>query len=121
MKKNSEDYLEIKDSNPDFDFEPAMVIGRDAADRFYSFTIDKGSNDGISKNDPVITNEGLVGIILDVGITHSKVLTILDSTVEVGAMDSITREIGITSGDLILSQQGCFGCPTFPGNLPPPR
>ncbi|MEG1849396.1 MAG: rod shape-determining protein MreC, partial [Oscillospiraceae bacterium] len=40
------DYLEIKKKNPDFDFEPGLVIGRDAADRFYSFTIDKGERDG---------------------------------------------------------------------------
>ena len=49
------EYLQIRDKNPDFDFEPAMVVGRDTASRFYSFTIDKGSNDGISVNDPVIT------------------------------------------------------------------
>ena len=100
------EYLDIKDKNPDFDFEPAMIIGRDTADRFYSFTIDKGSSHGISENDPVITNEGVVGIIMEVGITHSKVLTVLDSAVEVGVIDSITRETGITSGNLLLSQQG---------------
>lgn len=99
-------YLDIKDENPDFDFEPAMVIGRDAADRFYSFTIDKGSHDGVAKNDPVITEAGLVGIVSEVGISHSKVLTILDATVNVGVMDSRTREIGVANGDLTLSEQG---------------
>lgn len=100
------DYLEIKDRHPDFDFEPAVVIGRSAADRLYSFTIDKGSNDGISVNDPVITAEGLAGIVSEVGPSHSKVLTILDVTVEIGAMDIITREIGVTSGDILLAQDG---------------
>ena len=99
-------YLEIKEKNPDFDFEPAMVIGRDAADRFYSFTIDKGSSDGVSVDDPVITQEGLVGIVQEVGITHAKVLTILDVTVEVGAINSATREIGVTAGELLLAEQG---------------
>lgn len=99
-------YLEIKEKNPDFDFEPAMVIGRDAADRFYSFTIDKGSSDGIAKNDPVITQEGLVGIVQEVGITHAKVLTILDVMVEVGAINTNTREIGVTSSDIPLAEQG---------------
>jgi rod shape-determining protein MreC len=102
------EYLEIKDKHPDFDFEPAMVIGRDAADRFYSFTIDKGRSDGISVNDPVITAEGLAGIVSEVGVSHAKVLTILDVTVEVGAMDVITREIGVTSGDIALAQQGAL-------------
>lgn len=99
-------YLEIKEKNKDFDFEPAMVIGRDAADRFYSFTIDKGSSDGIAKNDPVITQEGLVGIVQEVGITHAKVLTMLDVMVEAGAINTDTREIGVTTGDLALAEQG---------------
>ena len=28
------EYLQIRDKNPDFDFEPAMVVGRDTASRF---------------------------------------------------------------------------------------
>lgn len=100
------EYLQIRDENPDFDFEPAMVVGRDTASRFYSFTIDRGSNDGVSVNDPVITEEGLVGIVSEVGFTYSKVLTILDVAVQVGAMDSATREIGVTSGELPLAEEG---------------
>lgn len=99
-------YLEIKEKNPDFDFEPAMVIGRDSADRFYSFTIDKGSSDGVAENDPVITQEGLIGVVQEVGITYAKVLTILDVMVEVGAINTATREIGVTTGELALAEQG---------------
>ena len=83
-----------------------MVFGRIAADRFYSFTIDKGSSDGVAENDPVITQEGLVGIVQEVGITHAKVLTILDVMVEVGAINTATREIGATSGEMALAEQG---------------
>ncbi|PWM22189.1 MAG: rod shape-determining protein MreC [Oscillospiraceae bacterium] len=100
------EYLQIREQNPDFDFEPAMVVGRDTASRFYSFTIDRGSNSGISVNDPVITEEGLVGIVSEVGLTYSKVLTILDVSVQVGVMDSATREIGVTSGELSLAEEG---------------
>ncbi len=99
-------YLEIKEKNPDFDFEPAMVIGRDAADRFFWFTFDTGSSDGVAENDPVITQEGLVGVVQEVGITHSKVLTVLDVMVEVGTINTGTREIGVTTGELALAEQG---------------
>lgn len=61
------EYLDIKEKNPDFDFETAFVIGRDPNDRFYAFTIDKGSLDGISLHDPVITEDGLVGMVVEVG------------------------------------------------------
>lgn len=100
------EYMQIREKNPDFEFEPAMVIGRDSASRFYAFTIDRGSNDGISVNDPVITEQGLVGIVSEVGFTYSKVMTILDVTIEVGAMDSFTREIGLTAGEISLAEEG---------------
>lgn len=101
-------YLDIKEKNPDFDFEPAMVIGRNSADRFYSFTIDKGTSDGVSVDDPVITSSGLVGIVSEAGISHSKVLTILDTTINIGVMDSTTRETGVANGELQLAEQGLF-------------
>ena len=100
------EYLDLKDKNPDFDFEPATVIGRSASDRFYSFTIDKGSSDGVAQNDPVITSEGLVGIVSEVNITYSKVTTILDATVEVGVKNLVTRDIGVTAGTVELAAEG---------------
>ena len=100
------EFLEIKEKNPDFDFEPAMVVGRDSASRFYSFTIDKGSTDGVSAMDPVINASGLVGLVSEVGLTHSKVVTILDATVEVAVMDAATREIGATAGTVALAEEG---------------
>lgn len=96
------EYLEIKQDHPDFAFEYATVVGRDSTDRFYSFTIDKGSLAGISKRDPVITSDGLVGIITEVGPTYSKVLTILDVAVEIGSYDIRTRDIGLVTGAIDL-------------------
>lgn len=107
-------YLEIKDKNPDFDFEPAMVIGRDASERFYSFTIDKGSSDGIAENDPVITEAGLVGIVAEVGISHAKVHTILDATINVGITVSASRETGVASGELSLAREGLLKAAFLP-------
>ncbi len=100
------EYLEIKDEHPDFEFEYASVIGRDSTDRFYSFTIDKGSLAGIEVRDPVITADGLVGIVNEVGLTYSKVLTILDVALEIGAYDVRTRDIGIVTGKIGLSGEG---------------
>ena len=99
-------YLEITERNSDFSFEPALVIARDNSDRFYSFTIDKGRSDGVAVDDPVITESGLVGIVSEVGITHSKVLTILDATVNIGVADARTREIGVSGGDISLAGEG---------------
>ena len=71
------DYLEIKDKNPSFKFAPATLISRDKEDPYMGFTINKGTVNGISANDPVITESGLVGFISQAGLTTSKVVTVL--------------------------------------------
>lgn len=110
------EFLQLKESNPDYDFETAAVIGRDATSRFLSFTIDKGSLDGISKSDPVITSDGLVGIVWEVGLTYSHVRTILDLSVEVGAYSITTRDSGIVGGDITLASDGLCKMTYIPKN-----
>ncbi len=98
-------FLELKEKNPDFVFEAAMVIGRDPTDYFYSFTIDKGTLDGIKVSDPVLTPDGLVGRVSEVSYTDSKVVTLLNPGIDVGAFDGRTRDTGIITGDLALAMQ----------------
>lgn len=104
--KTLKEYLEIKEENPDFELEPAAVVARDPNDRFYSFTIDKGSIHGVSPRDPVISPDGLVGVVKEVGVNYSKVMTILDVAVDVGAYDVRTRDIGIITGAVELAAEG---------------
>ncbi len=98
--------LNVTEKRRDLAIETASVIARDPADRFYSFTIDKGTMHNISYLDPVMTADGLVGYVSEVGITYAKVITILDITLDVGAYDSATRDIGIVSGTIDLATQG---------------
>lgn len=99
-------YLEIKDAHPDFQFESAVIISRDSNDEYGAFTIDTGSVDGIQVHDPVITDAGLVGYVSSVGLTTSKVTTILDPNISVGAIDSRTSDAGIIGGNLTLTSGG---------------
>ena len=101
-----EKYLGIKDMNPDFEFAPAMVLGTDPDDIFGGFTVGVGSLNGISLYDPVITDEGVVGYISEVGLTTSKVMTILDSRLTCGAYDSRTGDAGALSGTTELASTG---------------
>ena len=98
--------LEIQEEHEELEMVPAGVIGRDYNSRFGSFTIDKGSHHGVSPRDPVISQEGLVGIVSEVGLTHSKVITILDISLNVGAMDNRVRETGIVSGSMDYAEEG---------------
>lgn len=99
-------YLGIKESNPDFIFSEASVIARDAEDPYGGFVINRGSLHDIALYDPVITDAGLVGYISEVGLTTSKVTTILSHELTVGAIDNRSRDSGIVSGALSLAGDG---------------
>ncbi len=96
----------ISERNSDYKFEMATVISRDATDTFNTFIIDRGENHGVSLYDPVITADGLVGYVSQLGPISSKVTTIISSASSVGAVDSSTRDGGVLIGDLELASQG---------------
>lgn len=101
-----ENYLDIKDRNKDFQFQPAEIIARDTDDPFGSFVINKGSLNDISQYDPIITDAGLVGYVSKVGLTTSKVTTILSPTLKAGALDNRTGDSGVVTGDITLTEEG---------------
>lgn len=109
LKQKNEQYkefLNIKERNQDFEFQPASIIGRDPNARFYSFTIDVGSLDGISLYDPVMTADGLVGIVYETAANFSKVRTILDVSTDVGVYNPRTMDTGVVTGDISLYEDG---------------
>ena len=78
----------------------AHVIG------FGTFTIDKGSKDGIEVNMNVLAGSGLVGIVTDVGPTWAKVRSIIDDSSNISAMAISTSDTCIVSGDMALMGTG---------------
>lgn len=90
---------EIKEEFPERQIVNANVIGRDPLEKYYAFTIDKGSRHGIEVKDCVITAAGIVGRVVEVGPNYAKVATILDPSVSVGCMVSRTGDIGLVGGD----------------------
>ena len=99
-------YLEIKDNNPSFKFTAATLISRDKEDPYGGFVINRGTVNGISANDPVITESGLVGYISGAGLTTSKVTTILSAELTAGALDNRTSDSGLISGTLEFAAKG---------------
>ena len=61
--------FQLKDDYADYQMTGAHVIARDAGNWFYSFVIDKGSNDGVEKDMNVLAGGGLVGRVA-VSYTH---------------------------------------------------
>lgn len=99
-------YLGIKETNPDFEFTPATLISRDSEDPYGGFVVNKGYMSGIKAYDPVITDAGLVGYITEVGAITSKVTTVLNPDLTLGALDNRTSDSGIVSGNLKLAKSG---------------
>lgn len=97
-------YYKLTKTNPDFEIMPASVIRRDTNEDFYSFTIDAGSSSGISEQDPVITENGVIGFVSSVNASSCKVTTILSPDLQAGAVDKKTGESGVVSGSAILGE-----------------
>lgn len=90
----------------EYEKTPAHVIGKDAGNWFGTFTIDKGSKDGIEVNMNVLAGSGLVGIVTDVGPTWAKVRSIIDDSSNISAMAISTSDTCIVSGDMALMGTG---------------
>ena len=95
-------FLELKEQHSDFKFEAASVIATDSVSVGGSFIVDSGSLSGVALHDPVITADALAGYVSEVQPTYSVVVSILDPSISVGAIDSRTRESGVVSGDATL-------------------
>jgi rod shape-determining protein MreC len=110
MKSEIEDlrkFIGIKEENDDFILSPpCSVISRVANDPYGAFVIDRGSRDGISLYDPVVTAEGLVGIITEVANTYSTVRTIFSPELSIGGLCVESRDTGIVEGSLAYAEKG---------------
>ena len=101
-----QDRLSLKEQYSDYDTVGARVISKGAGNWFSSFTIDKGSNDGISVDCNVMAGAGLCGIVTAVGPNWARVRAIIDDNSNVSAMISTTSDTCIIAGNLQLIDQG---------------
>ena len=77
----------------------AQVIARDPSPWFKTIMIDKGSNAGLKRGDPVLISEGIVGKIVKVTAKSSRVLLIIDRNSSVDALVQNSRVRGIVKGN----------------------
>lgn len=119
LRRQIADYEQLRDENeqlrkiagsrelyPDFELTAASVVSRDPSDRYGSFLIDKGTLHGVAKNDPVMTENGLIGLVTQVGPINARVETILSPAVSVSAVEAESNELGMIQGNIELAQAG---------------
>lgn len=98
--ENLRELYDLDQKYPSYKKVAANVIGKDAGNWFNTFTIDKGTNDGIEVNMNVMAGSGLVGIVSDVGPNYAKVKAIISDTSSVSGMVLTTSDNIIVSGSL---------------------
>ena len=98
--------VDFSRSNPTNTYKAAAVIGRDPSPFLRYVIINRGSNDGIRRGMPVVTNQGLVGRVDAVigGASRVQLITDPSSLVSVILQNSSADAImkGSVSGELSL-------------------
>lgn len=96
--------LDIDNEFSEYKTTAARVVAYEPDNWFSYITIDKGTSSGIKESDPVITAEGLLGQVTDVGKNWAKISTIINSESSAGVRIVRNGEIGILEGDVKLSK-----------------
>lgn len=81
----------------------ARVIARDTSNWSRGIVIDQGSNQGIEAGSIVIQEAGLVGRVIEVSRSSSRIALINDSNSAVSAWIQRSREEGLITGTLLGS------------------
>lgn len=98
--------LRISEADPQIEMRSAAVIGRDPNDVFFGFSIGIGTLSGVSVGDPVITSQGLVGVVSQAYATTSKVDCLLSEDVRVAAVSIDREESGVICCDIMMASSG---------------
>ncbi len=97
--------LDAKDRYATLDPLYAKVIARDPGQWFDTFSVNRGTSDGVSVGMSIVTGDGLVGTVYEVGLNYAKVRSIIDSRSAVACLVERTRDNGIMRGQITSSSQ----------------
>lgn len=98
--ENLRELYDLDQKYPSYDKVAANVIGKGSGNWFHSFTIDKGSKDGVETGMNVMAGSGLVGIVSEVGPHYAVVTSIISDTSKVSGMVVTTSDNLIVNGSL---------------------
>ena len=81
-----------------FESVPAPVIARDPSNILATIVLGVGADHGVKVGHVVVSDQGLVGRVSEVGANYSKVLLITDASSTLSALVEGTRATGIVRG-----------------------
>ena len=93
--------LDFRGKSVTFQMKAATVIGRDPGTFSYSIMINRGTQDGLRVNMPVVSTQGLVGHVMETFGGTAKVRLLLDSGSSASAMIQRpqSRAVGVVEGN----------------------
>jgi rod shape-determining protein MreC len=103
---NLRELYKLDEQYSGYDKVGARVIARDSGNWFHTFTIDKGTNDGLGIDMNVIAGGGLVGRITDIGTNWAKVTSIINDNSNVSGMVLASSDVLMVTGSLELMENG---------------
>ncbi len=98
--------LSLQENRAEQKMVGAHVVAKDPGAWYSAFKIDKGTADGIRKNDAVMTAQGLVGYVYEVGTTWSNVVSVIDSKSAAGCIIERTGDTAVVEGSVELMNEG---------------
>ncbi|HDD61808.1 MAG: rod shape-determining protein MreC [Chloroflexota bacterium] len=112
--------LEFARANPEHQYIGASVIGRDPSPFLNYIIINRGSDDGLRRGMPVVTQNGLAGRVVQVTATGARVSLITDPVTKINVRVEPSRSAAVLSGSIkgdITLEQIPQDDDVNPGNL----
>lgn len=98
-------HVKITDLYPNYSIIVADIIMDSGTSWDFTYTINKGSKDGIEANMAVIAEDGLVGYVESVTSNTAKIVSILDAGNAISARVTRTRDTVISKGSISLAEK----------------
>ena len=101
------DLLELQTANSDYELVDGYIISRSSTDWTSSFTVDRGTRDGIDVGMVAITANGeVVGLVTEAGSNYCTVKSVLDSSLEISATIAASGYSGMVQGGYTSGEEG---------------
>jgi rod shape-determining protein MreC len=85
--------------NLDYKYISTVVVGSTGGTFFRSILVNSGAKDNVKKGQAVVSEDGLVGRVIEVGRYTSRILLLTDLNSNIPIITNKSREHGIMSGD----------------------
>jgi rod shape-determining protein MreC len=109
--------LALKEANEDYQLVDCYIISRSSQQWSSSFTVNRGTNSGITAGMCAITANGeVVGLVSEVGSNYAVVKSVLDSSLEISATISSSGYNGMVQGGYATGLEGLLRMDYLPSS-----